>query len=678
MEANGVDVFVGLDLGSESMAAYFRGRVGDRFYQEMVDLQAHGDNLVGYTAWKLKDGDRPSRRLLTRIGLYDFRVKADLPHDHALLEFVPDGRKGPAVDGYGKSLYQYFFRSDEHPLGAPKLMPNPKIPFQVGADDVIPDVDASDGGTVNKDPEKLLQHMILQVLRNFVLRSPQLRDVAPARIHLTVTIPNVYSLVHLKSIQEYVEQHSGIPVVDLIYESDAVAYWVLGTDGHTAQSRQAIEQMLRDGRDAPEIRLITIDVGRGTTDMSMILLQAAVGDRPGEQEVLARTGRSDGGNRLSYLLAQHYDRQLEKAFRLYGEAVGSLKPPFLFRGLYPGVHSPTTNNRAALIALESLIAHVKRAIDEDYRVDLPDDEHRALIAAVVDEIIQVVPSYVVDPTALSVQRLRNALGHALFLPSSAGANPLAKVPEVSINTVKTVMAGAGKLWERFKSRKETASAPAESPEPPAAAIPEPAPEPGKDRNELVQLVGEIPTYAIVAGQASQFRPMAAAIRKTLMQRYQFGQQRIHFLSGPIAKEACCIGAVSFQLRRNQLRNPNALFGMYGFRNTGWVSGEAAFTPIDMQRLNRGETVEVKLNGPDVRDFIFTTRAAINPKQPPEFSDGSTANLRTLPGPRFEIRYDPLTVTLTLNGQPVDVANFGKADESIWPKVWPEKLGEIQD
>jgi hypothetical protein len=732
MEAPEGIVRVGLDLGSESMAAYFRGTIGDELYQELIDLQKHGDALVGNSAWKLRDDERLCRRLLTRIGLIDYRVESNLPDAHALLDFLPLRADGDS--GYKRCLYRYFYTSQEDPLCSGKLMPNPKIHFQVGGSRVLPTVYAIDKTPIKKDPARLLHHMIVQVVRNFVLGSELLKDVDRHRIQLTITIPNVYSLAHLKSIKQYVEKHAGIPVVDLIYESDAVAYWVLGTEGQDNATKLAIDTMLRDGQDQLEIRLVTIDVGRGTTDLSMILHREADGVLPAEHEVLARTGRSDGGNRLSYLLAEHYDRQLRKAFSLYGTAAGSPHPPFLFTGLTDGRQEPSFQHKEALSDLEPLINKIKRTMDKSLRVEFSEEDQLTMIAPIVEHVVAACENP--NTTTDEFMRLRNAITQALIFPCQPGGrfnaqHAVKKAKDAAQSAVKLkdgVVSTIGELAKRMGWKQAAAQTPPTA-DPNVSPNLDPVEEPisGIDdlegyaarvddatltklklsirdyiqknvvelledlfvmaltpgeyepnQNKIADLLNEIPTYVIVAGQASQFKPMHAAILETLTKVYHLGPQRFHFLDGPTAKEACCIGAVSYQRMQSQLRNPDALFGLYGFLNTGRARGEDEFAPVDMQALNRGDTVVVKRNGIAERDFIFTTRAARIKSRPPTLKDGSTAYLYSPTGHTFEVRYEPENTRLTVNDTPVQIANFGQVREDIWPKVWPEMLGPVPE
>src|SRR5947209_6781839 len=128
-----IQYYVALDLGSESMAAYYESRRTDA--GGMIHLQAHAAELLGQASPELlKENGKPSPRLRTRIGLEDGRQPYPLPLSHALLDFLDTESR--RLDGYGESLFSYFYLPDQE-FGR-TILPNPKIPFQEGGAGVVP------------------------------------------------------------------------------------------------------------------------------------------------------------------------------------------------------------------------------------------------------------------------------------------------------------------------------------------------------------------------------------------------------------------------------------------------------------------------------------------------------------------------------------------------------------
>ncbi len=169
------DYLVSLDIGSESMACCMLRNVSGDVEASLIDLQENGPALVGDDRgpfYALMDGATISPRLRTRFALVDGRVPQPLPDAHAELDLIVRPHvPGPDAE---RSLFRYFFRSErEASLGAHKWLPNPKIIYQLAAKGYLPEVLDETGRPLELDPTQLMQHMITQVVRNFVLRSSQ-------------------------------------------------------------------------------------------------------------------------------------------------------------------------------------------------------------------------------------------------------------------------------------------------------------------------------------------------------------------------------------------------------------------------------------------------------------------------------------------------------------------------
>jgi len=662
--------YVALDLGSESMAAYYESSKTDE--GEMIRLQAHAAELLGHDSPDLlMDKGQQSPRLRTRIGLEDGRQPHPLPLSHAMLDFLDTENR--RLDGYGESLFSYFYLPDQEFGRA--IMPNPKIPFQEGGAKVVPRVEATGSSKrVRHSPEQLLQHLTVQVLRNLVLRSPELRHIDPQEIHLVLTVPNVYSLVHVKNLVDFIRTNAGVGDVSFLYESDAVSYLLLDAprdDG--PKDLEAFKRRLRGRKNQQALRIATIDIGRGTTDLSLVEIQTprrtrtapnraapATGSDQRQHFVFARTGKSDGGNRLSYIFASYYEDVVREAF-----AVHKRIPPFSFLEVKGSVGAIQA---FALAALEDLIEEIKIYMTRDFHLKLSEARQLALVDAVVHQLMHGLdPSW--DGTGNSADRglleLYERLRRDLVLPR--------KLPRNLRGWLLSWQGGGSMDEERLVRLREALES--------------------YVRHNVIHLIDELAamaakreglsrrketldkdnTFVVVAGQASQFAPVAYAIREHLGKEYDLSLENIHFLRSADAKEACCRGAVHFLRSEVNLANPEELHGIYGFLNATAMGQLDAFKPADMSLIRSGGECTVTF---DVRSqywLIFSPRVEIEPDRPPQLHDGTTAVISSFKGSQFKVRYDPDRLTLFVNDEEVRLATYGNIKESIYPKIWPEVL-----
>jgi hypothetical protein len=673
-----IKYYLALDLGSESMAAYYEDRrtgVGG-----MVSLQEYGDKLLAADSPPelLLDGGKPSPRLRTRIGLEDGRQPADLPSDHAILDFVDEA--GNRLSGYEETLFSYFYLPDQE--FSRTILPNPKIPFQEGGAGIIPEVETSGHGKTRHSPESLLAHLTVQVVRNLVLRSPELRKVLPEEIHLVLTVPNVYSLVHVKGLMDFVRQHVTVGRLDYLYESDAVAYLFIEAPkgGNSSAVEEFKKNILNRGRQ-DLLRIATIDVGRGTTDLSLVQITApamSAGQR--QHFVLARTGKSDGGSRLSYLLAEFYNDIVRRIF-----AEHQIDLPFDFlksRGSVGFSQAP------ALQALETLIESIKRNLQHNYRLSLPREAQLSLIDSVVNRLLAGVdPLWGTeeDPAVQGLPELRESLRQALLLPKKLRRSYRSWF--ISIGFVQTCLRffqGGGALAYQSRLMKL------------ADALEEYV-----DRN-VVQLIDQLKdmarsregsshttpsprkvferqcTFVVIAGQGSQFAPIAKAIREYFANE-GLPIENLHFLRGADAKEACCRGAVQFIRAKVSLMNEEELHGVYGFLNAAPLGKGDAFRQADMSQIRSGGECTVTFPASSEFYLIFSPRFELGNGRPPQMHDGTTAIIRSFDGANFTLRYNPENLSLSVNGDAVRVLpTFGSINESIYPKIWPEVLQPASD
>src|SRR5437762_13799873 len=126
-------IYVALDLGSESMAAYYADTFGNG---GMINLQAQAPSLLGISEAEADseaggidflpeapaDGNfqkKRSPRMWNRISLNDGRLPQELTDEHATMLFS-------TPNDYDRSLFRHFHQKGGWPPGNGKIMPNPK------------------------------------------------------------------------------------------------------------------------------------------------------------------------------------------------------------------------------------------------------------------------------------------------------------------------------------------------------------------------------------------------------------------------------------------------------------------------------------------------------------------------------------------------------------------------
>jgi hypothetical protein len=184
------------------------------------------------------------------------------------------------------------------------------------------------------------------------------------------------------------------------------------------------------------------------------------------------------------------------------------------------------------------------------------------------------------------------------------------------------------------------------------------------------------TFVVVAGQASQFAPVAYAIREHLAREYDLPFENVHFLRSTDAKEACCRGAVHFLRSLVNLANPGELHGVYGFLNAAANEQANAFKAADMAAIRAGGACTVTFKYGAQYWLIFSPRIEVKTGLSPRLFDGKTAIISGFEGYQFNLRYEPDLMALFVNEQEVQLATYGGVNESIYPKTWPEVLKPI--
>lgn len=738
-ENNENKVYVALDLGSESMAAYYETvggeggmirmqgvakklRIADPLaFPEDFDLLPEGSN------------GNASPRLWNRIALNDNVQPPGLEVEHAQLSFVsPPGSVNPEL--YKRSLFSFFHPPAGWPIVG-KVLPNPKIIFQQQVSNILKPIriDAKGGGYVRLDPELLIKHLTLQVIINFVLNSPEMSDYDRRDIHLTITIPNVYSLPHGESIKSFVRENiDQLAGVEVLSESDAVAYYALKNSDPKNDPPELLrfkKALFDEVEKRREVCIVTIDVGKGTTDLSCVLVQkprpdsffggligrskeGAEAEARRRHSVQGKTGKSSGGNYLNYIFAHYYYNARLK------EVVATLpanQRELATFGFIALTGNPQLDNFQirATAKLEKLIDRVKRSMTADYRIDqqlLSQEEQKEMLEKVVDIMLESVdPSWITDRSLVREEdtgrynAFKARVVEALILPSN-----LEDLEEVSSKGKFSKLFGKIFGWPlralglRRGTKAPMSPATAVSSGPQSAAGPKPTALTSALKRDIEKYVHEnvdelldslstlvedhqavlgahagldSGAFVIVSGQGSQFEPLRHAIRKKCN---SMSISEIYMMKGVPAKEACCKGVVNFWAAEMLHTNPKELHGTYGCIDAAFDT----FKPFDMRKVKNGHTstISFKESGQGRYYVVFTPRSYREViDHPPKINDGATALIGVFRGvSEFTIEYVPETLELKVNNRALTISSFGNVDDSIYKKVWPEILKPHED
>jgi len=709
--ARNYEWFVSLDLGSDSMAAWFL-KTSDPRDEGPINLQEHARVIKGgdvaYTEY--------APRLRTRIRLRNgVAPPGPLDESHADLELVSwNGNRAVQGAGCRNCLFDLF--DDRDPAGNktdPMHLPNPKIAFQYGADGVMPTAQSNGVGPVECPALVAMQHLITLVTRNLVLQSSVLRDADRNSIHLTISMPTTYSPEHVQLIRDFVQRHVSPVTVEVIRESHAVAYhFIAGHEPRTNRSEgyagtsacfADIDSALGPANGDPT-RIVVVDVGRGTTDLSVLEWSVdATGCRV--CRTLAQTGRASGGNALTSILAAYFEARVQTV-RTSRPDLFDNDNGFSFLTVPTGA-VPTDSQCRAVDALAAYIEEVKRSLDEELRLDgkpggLPTARQRDLAGRVASFIVSFDTIYrnvsgatgpVPDP-----DEAKEVLCRALQLPVGV---PLDSIPDAGALAIRN-------LWRRVFSGLRLQRQP-RAPDPDELTPEEKADRalPLRDTCELIrqyvetnvrmqfenteaqieQTTGERDIFRgrcalIVAGQAAQFAPLREAILHFCCRR-GLNKRCIRFLSGADAKLACAAGAIAAMTTPHELDKPWFIHGTYGITPPPGIGGD--FVRISTEELNGdGHTTIVAVPARDYVHLMYTPLHISAGAPPPDRDDDTVVFCADLPVPTqsYTIVYDTAQMVLVVtsdNGttKHVRLATLGQERAlDIWDKVWPERLRSV--
>lgn len=660
--------YVSLDLGSDTMAAYFEPLSPDG--AKMIPLQKYHDQFTTKTdaaETVLGGGDKPSDLMRTRIFLRDaFRSKylqnGELQDSHAQMELIdPSGKSRDLAD----SIFIFF----PSPFSQEHVMPNPKLVYQSGCKRALPLLKTADGEEIKVDPGILLKHLTTQVINSFILHSPELKNVPKRDLHLALTVPNVYSMTHAHELQTFVKDNVGVNKVTIVSESDALVYYLL-SETASGPVRRFREEVVKP-EERRELRIVTLDIGRGTTDLSLVQIRQGK-ERSMQHLTAARTGVCSGGQGLSYILANYYNQRLHLAFRAC-----QLDPP-----RFDFIHFSTTfkqPQKAANGALEELIEKVKQTLDEKYHLQLPEPEQTQLLDKIVEKVkaARGEQKFSTEDDA----KFREAIVSHFMLPSDL-RNPSGRKPSWGERFGAAIRGKAkpdpafshyaqlvAKIEEYVRRNVHEMVKQLEI----CAGQYQQAQRGQSGEKTMSGVFDEKVTFVMIGGQASQFKPIQRAIYEVFSGRVP--PSHILALQGIEAKTACAKGAIAQLRKRPAIVNPDAFFGTYGFLAAVAPVGRPGFVPVNSVEFMRTRSSTVTEVGMEDQHFIYVVRPVIpNDGYKPALFDGYTAMITTLSERKtadIEVKYDPENLCIMLDTQPVmAVSGHGHVNEAIQPKFWP--------
>jgi hypothetical protein len=224
----------------------------------------------------------------------------------------------------GRCLFK-FIDDRSNPFAFKDLLPNAKLIFQSGVG-LDKHFEMRYAGTIQRlkvHPVELIKNQVCLILENFVrphplLRNEENRPPAWSECAVVLTVPNTYSPFHRDMLEQAVSLSLGCEVTT-ITESDAIVFYYIAKVqpdlGMPAEELQRMEQAY-----------LTIDIGKGTTDltlMSVTYREANESEKvarnldPEKKRVLRhvwvaeRTGRASGGAKMTYILARFFEKLID-------------------------------------------------------------------------------------------------------------------------------------------------------------------------------------------------------------------------------------------------------------------------------------------------------------------------------------------------------------------------------
>lgn len=338
---------ISLDLGSDSTVAYVA--VPGQSKIQKLDLQYFLRALAIEPDYLLEPNGMRSHRLKSRYAINaQFNSPEPLQSSHHPLygypEVLPAGHprlplldfdrylREEAAGGSmvnlatepGRCLFK-FIDDRSNPFAFKDLLPNAKLIFQSGVG-LDKHLEMRFGGAIQRlriHPVELIKNQVCLILENFVRPHPLLRNAQnepPAweDCAVVLTVPNTYSPFHRDMLAQAVSLSLGCDVTT-ITESDAIVfYYIAKVQPDLGMSSDELQRM--------EQTYLTIDIGKGTTDLTLMSVtyreaseieKTARNLDPDKKRVLRhvwvaeRTGRASGGAKMTYILARFFEKLID-------------------------------------------------------------------------------------------------------------------------------------------------------------------------------------------------------------------------------------------------------------------------------------------------------------------------------------------------------------------------------
>lgn len=678
---NKIEYVAVLDLGSESMFAFFGKK--DMTELKQIDLQDE-TKIKNWTKWNINDVNvyknpdgTKSKRLRNKIAIATKRVDVIKDKEsHAKILFNSDS--------YKKTIFQLF---QEDSIDAVyEYMCNPKVIYAKGAKNILPKIeDKEKGKTAELEPDEYLKHLTTQVANNLILKSKQLNGIEPRAVKLVVTIPNIYSLTHAEELADFLKKHTLFGEVDYIYESDAVLFASLTSDFNSFEkgTKEILTKKFRPIKDCIEkhekIYLISHDVGKGTTDLSLF---SCFRQRQKNENkniwINSRTGLTKAGNALDYIFVKLFEEKVLKVFYEQNRKQKKEKDTgfsFIEKKKYPIQNNINEHAQEVIFRIKKNIEH-KGFILKKYRIpkqfyrNISDHSNKTFSSAktnkdatILIENLHAVCEKIIESN-ISTGRIsendKDELIKELYMlfikttfkknfftitfPESVKQNIDDYVNEIG-NTLPKI------LKHNAKQRAEYLN-------------------PGNSFKVSAN------TFVVISGQASQFKPLKKIITSAYYSNFRVKKGNLIFLEDNISKQICAVGGFLKEKTKgqHQLQNEDELLADYYLSNVG-----PGYMKLNYKELHEGKSITYDTDGEPIL-YYYSILDGKNENIIKQLFQGKNKNIDNYiafirgfsSNGTYKVKYVSKE-HFEINGEKIELGATVDNDESIYQNIWPEIL-----